>query len=554
MIKRIFAAILLMSLVISQFILPSQFASAEAGISIESSVSATPDKTQIGFGANASSSILITVTPKGEAPKTERSPIDVVFVFDKSGSMNELVNGKSKMLHAKDAMAAALTTFNENNRSRTIKDRFALVAFDSGVSDANSQFVLNSNTAEITTKVTAMQAEGGTNYTNSLEKARLILEQGKDSPNRKQYIIFMTDGKPTNSEKVIQTNKSYKEFIEVNDYYSRFGYSSLAGKYWSNLVTYFKDGTYVIGDSTNRSQSITGQKKQYFDTNPGRNYVVVEHNGKYYIEQKTSGAVQADITTHINEQAQLIADKGIILNSIGFGDARNGAQIDMDLLEDISIKSKGEAINAVGNDIVSIFQTISKNISSTKPVLSNGYVLFNLPEGASLQQSSQATKLSNGQYKMALPTIEYNPKPNPSQLNYTLPLSFNKSGTYPIDFEIVFNGGDYTLNKKVTITVSEIPVKGVVFAPIKINVGETVVLNSYLKFDPLDATNQYIESMKKGPTNAFKLSVENGLFKATGITQGFDSIEAVVKDGQTQLNAAGTIIVEDPNNSNGLKW
>ncbi|AZB43820.1 VWA domain-containing protein [Bacillus sp. FJAT-42376] len=521
MIKRIFAAILLMSLVTLQFILPSQFASAEAGISIESSVSASPDKTQIGFGADASSSILITVTPKGEAPKTERPPIDVVFVFDKSGSMNELVNGKSKMLHAKDAMAAALATFNENNSSRTIKDRFALVAFDSGVSDGNSQFVLNSNTAGITTKVTAMQAAGGTNYTNSLEKARLILEQGKDSPNRKQYIIFMTDGKPTNSEKV----------MTVNDVFSR-------------NILWFRDDQYI-----------TGMKRLYFDSN-SKSYglVSVIHNNKEYYQYRDYSSVQADILSHIKEQSQLLGNNGVVINSIGFGDAKNGAQIDMDLLEDISLATKGQANNAVNSDIVDIFQTISKNISSTKPVLSNGYVLFNLPEGASLKQNSQATKLSNGQYKMTLPTIEYNPKPNPSQLNYTLPLSFNKSGTYPIDFEIVFNGGDFTLNQKVTITVTEIPVKGVVFAPIKINVGETVVLNSYLKFDPLDATNQYIESMKKGPTNAFKLSIENGLFKATGITQGFDSIEAVVKDGQTQLNAAGTIVVEDPNNSNGLKW
>ncbi|MBS2969898.1 VWA domain-containing protein [Metabacillus sp. KIGAM252] len=556
MIKRIFAAVLLMSLFISQFILPSQFASAEAGISIESEVRAAPEEVYLEFGKNAESTVQIDVTPKGEAPKTERPPVDVVLVFDKSGSMNDLVNGKSKMMHAKEAMTAALATFNENNRNRMVKDRFALVAFDSGVSDANSQFVLNSNTSGITDKVTAMKAEGGTNYTNSLEKARLILEGGKDLPNRKQHIIFMTDGKPTNSEKVDNTNGVFKELFEENDYRSRFGNFSYWGKSLYGLTLGFMGKNYVIGDSSNRTYNIIGQKKQYLDTNPGRNYVIVEHNSKYYIEQKTSEAVQTNIKDHIDEQAELISEKGIILNSIGFGEAQNGAQIDMKLLEDISIK--GQAINAVGNDIVSILKFTSENITSSKRSLSNGYVQFSLPEGAKLvmEKDSKITQSTstNGLYKLPLKDILYEPLPNPSKISHYLTLSFTKSGRYVFNFQVVYNGGEYTLNKQATINVLEISVNNVAFNPIEINVGETINLKEYLKFDPLNATNQYIESMTKGPTNAFILTVENGVFKAKGLNPGFDSVKAVVKDGQKQINAAGTIVVKDPNDSSELKW
>ncbi|MGD6816736.1 VWA domain-containing protein [Metabacillus sp. 113a] len=553
MFKRIFAAILLMTLMISTFYLPSASASVPTGMYIETSVSASPETMNIGYGESVSSSLEMKILAKGEAPKTERPPIDVVFVFDKSGSMNDTVNGKTKLQHAKEAMDAALSTFNENNKNRMVSDRFALVAFDSGVSDANSQFSLTSNTSGISSKISAMRAEGGTNYTNSLEKARQILEQGKDSADRKQYIIFMTDGKPTNSEKITAANRNFKELIEVDDYSSRFGNRSFWIKYFSGMVTTFKDGTYVIGDSGNRNVYITGTKKQYFDSNPSQNYVIAEHGGKYYIELKSASAVQSDIEGHIHEQAQLIADQGISLQSIGFGEARNASQIDMDFLNDLSLKGKGQAINAVGSSIVEVFQTISRNISSAVPVLTGGYIKFNLPEGASLDPDSKARRLSGGKYQIDLDTrIEYDRTPIPEQVNYTLPITFSQPGSYSIDLEMGFNGGEYKKTNKAVLNVKPIPVSSAAFDPITIEVGETVTLNPLLRIEPANAFQKLDKIKKANASNqAFSISVENGIFTATGLSPGFDDITAEILSGDNVFRPKGKIYVKDPDS---LKW
>ncbi|MTH52960.1 VWA domain-containing protein [Bacillus mangrovi] len=559
MIKRITAALLLMSLLISSYFIPGEpAAAAEEDIRIDSSVRASSQNIRMVHGINAESILDIEAIPKGEAPKTERPPIDVVFVFDKSGSMNDIVQGKSKLEHAKEAMAAALKIFNENNKPRTVKDRFAFVAFDSGVNPDNSQFTLNSDTSGIASKVSAIKAEGGTNYTNSLEKARMILESGKGSDARNQYILFMTDGKPTNSEKTEQTNKRYLELIEENEYISKYGYYwSGLGKYWSGNVTTFKDKTYMIGDSNNRTVQISGAKKMHFDTNPGRNYIIVEHNGKYYIERSTASAVQEEINKHITDQAKVIKEKNIILNSIGFGES---SQVDMKLLEDISSQAK----NATDGGIVEIYQELSKKWSSPTPILSDVQIQFNLPDGAVLRNAADAVLLKNGKYKISLPDVLYNPLPafqdpkmkDPRKYTAQLPIVFTKPGEYTINMEVVYTKDNAEFKKPiapVTVKVEEVKLEKAVFKPIEVKVGETVVLNDKIEYFPADATYREIRQMQKGPSNAFELTFENGQFKAKGINPGFNTIQATVVSGSEQITANGTIQVVSSGNDQ-LKW
>ncbi|MFY4774711.1 vWA domain-containing protein [Metabacillus sp. RGM 3146] len=191
-------------LILVQVFIPIKFASAAAsGISLDASVSAPQNQLQREFtNRNPETNVILNLLPQGKAPSTERDPADVVFVFDKSGSMGiDKISGQPKLLYAQQAVREAVKTFSDNNKNRKVKDRFALVSFDSDVNSQYSQFTFKEDPNSIATIVNTITAGGGTTYTQALEKARQIFEQDPLSQNRKKYIIFMTDGKPTNSHK-----------------------------------------------------------------------------------------------------------------------------------------------------------------------------------------------------------------------------------------------------------------------------------------------------------------------------------------------------------------
>lgn len=153
---------------------------------------------------NAKGNIDITVTPKGMAPKDERLPIDVVFVHDTSGSMEDKFDGVRKDTTAKNALKTAIDYFETNSKTG---DNFYFIPFDSDVS-YKSICGWDCYRVKPTIGLSGIKnlipylddwliSRGGTNYTAALNEA-----YGKFNILRKsnKYIIFLTDGEPTSKK------------------------------------------------------------------------------------------------------------------------------------------------------------------------------------------------------------------------------------------------------------------------------------------------------------------------------------------------------------------
>ena len=362
--------------------------------------------------SNAEGSLDIHLTPKGKATNANRDPIDVVFIFDKSGSMNELGKNPKKFQSAKDAMTEAVDFFKENAGSN---DNFAFIPFGSDVESSVYFWPVDVQKGldEIKKKANSLSAEGGTNYTQSFEKA---LEMFKGSKNNK-YILFMTDGEPTFSK-----NKEVLTFNCTN-----------CG-WWGKTVTEEVLVNYELyGSSPNLS------KKVYF-----------KYDGVTYNKDINLNDTIKAIRQHGENRAQLLAGQNIKLYSIGFG---NNKEVDMEYLRKLSSITGVTARQASQDNISTIFREISEDMDT--PSITgdvevdlgkfNGKVKLLDGSGATLNGNKASMK-----FNFKFPINQNVTQP----IDLTLPLSFSEIGTYTFD-NIIMNYRD--LNGKL-ITKNHGPV------------------------------------------------------------------------------------------------
>ncbi|WP_226667180.1 vWA domain-containing protein [Metabacillus litoralis] len=555
MYKHLFT-IFLVSLLMIQALIPINEAAAVDGLSINATVNGT-QSLEIGDDGKVTTTVNFNLLPEGTATSNERKPMDVVIVFDKSGSMAEEVSGSnSKLALAKEAVQKAVDTFKVNSKNSA--DRYGLVSFDSGVNSNYTITTLQSDPNRITDKIKYVPAKGGTNYTDALKIARNILLNSTNRSTRDQYIIFMTDGKPTNSMKSEYVNGNYYKLIESNDYYNMYGYWAYYNKYYNGQQVSVGETSYIISDSR---ATINGTKTVYYDSNGDRNVKVIEHNNALYFHSKYNSAVPNDIKDHAREQAQNIANSDITLLSIGFGDQ---SQLDMNLLTELSSKSNGKAERATGDNIVKIFNDISDNISAEYPSLSNGFIRFVLPSGVTVQQNDQVTiikEMVDGKNQdvvyMNLRDIKFNPRPpqaGDQSLQYDLPLIFTSPGQYNFSFDVLYNSGKVSkrgLKYDVNVVV---PLKKIDFRQKTktILLGERIKVEDYLSFTPLNATNKTIkEVLNIGDTSPISIEKVNGEWYVTGENIGYTQIRAVADYKYPTITDEMTIVTKKKDSSTG---
>ena len=129
---------------------------------------------------------MLGISP-GLSQQAEIVEKDVVFVLDKSGSMNE-----AKMKQAKAALAFCIEQLNPKDRFELIPFSTEAESFFGGVKQANAQ-----NKQRAKSFLEGIRAIGGTNIDEALELASAAQTEDKDRP---FMIIFLTDGKPTIGE------------------------------------------------------------------------------------------------------------------------------------------------------------------------------------------------------------------------------------------------------------------------------------------------------------------------------------------------------------------
>ena len=196
---------------------------------------------------------------------TEDVKLDVLFIVDQSGSMNENVNYQKIVADCAGDLATALAG-NDN-----LDTRFAVVTFSSGLSqtqfyqDAIQRLSWTTNASNVSSAANP-RSTGGTNYQAGLMAGRSAMIESR--PDALKYVIFLSDGVPTyhyNSEgrtegggNVTQTddiNNAVEEaanYSNVNGFFTiRVGYESNADKYLTQLYTAVRDATGASADSPN---------------------------------------------------------------------------------------------------------------------------------------------------------------------------------------------------------------------------------------------------------------------------------------------------------------
>ncbi|KZE94543.1 hypothetical protein AVP43_02633 [Geobacillus stearothermophilus] len=388
---------------------------------------------------NAEGRLDVTLIPQGAVSSPVRPPIDVVFVFDVSGSMTW-----EKLSSAKTALRSAVDYFKAHFHPN---DRFALIPFSDQVKQVvpfGDQPNVAAQLEKIRTVGDSLTAGGGTNYSAALSLAKSYFTD----PTRKKYIIFLTDGMPTVLNAV--DTITYRE-VKQN---FRDGYSYTGNRVTDSLsVTYelYSDGrTAGIRFTDNKGYS----RRFYSD---GQDYVngwrVSWDNGYSFTYSSIEGKIRADATA----VAKTLGMNNITFYSIGFGD---NDEVDMDYLRSLSATAGGEARQGTVQNLTALFQRFSQ--LATTPALT-GTVRIPLSSfggNVAVAENGQVwldeTK-QNAYISFSIPYQVGQSAPPP--VTVSIPVSFKAKGTYTFNAELtyrdVYGQLQPSMTKSVTVTVKD---------------------------------------------------------------------------------------------------
>lgn len=420
----------LLSIIAVLFIMPHDALQAKAAANdIGVSITAAPSQSVVvkPVDSNAQARIDMKLMPYGKYDQLARKPVDVVFIFDTSGSMNEAGARPQKFRSAKEAMYKALDYFKQNAGPN---DRFAFIPFNTGVDPHNvisigtsvgNKEAVERKLDQIKYKVNSVVANGGTNYRSPMEYAENMLSGSQSDKN----IIFMTDGELTVSE----------ERTAVCEYFGCHDDGT-------NTVSQYTDGSF--GYYSNRYRNVW---------NP------LVFNGEYWIRTDTTNGRKQVIDLFrkkAKNKAQQLGDKSIKMYSIGFGN--NAGELDQGYLEELSSVTGAYASRASEGNVDQIFLDIAESISKQKldAEITMDLAKFNgkvtVAEGANAAVEGTSVTLRK--------SFEYEYQQNaPAPVDLTLPLEFSEVGTYTFDnMKLSFKRPDGSTSSvtipAVTITVS----------------------------------------------------------------------------------------------------
>jgi uncharacterized protein YegL len=385
----------------------------------------------------------VTLIPKGRVDSIVRPPIDVVFVFDVSGSMTW-----TKLESAKAALRSAAQYFKANANPN---DRFALIPFSDIVKNvvpfSTSRSVAD-QLDEIIAVGNSLTAGGGTNYSAALSLARSYF----NDPARKRYIIFLTDGMPTvlNADETLTYNEVSKK--KKHEYV-----------YTGETKTGTFPLTYEIVYSYRYSSELARVR---FTDNRGYERTVYSNgedyaNGEYVGENSGLSFSVESVRSHIQSAAIDIAKtlglNNITLYSIGFGTAD---AIDMDYLQKLSATAGGEAKQGTTQNLTELFQKFSQ--LATDPALTG---TIKIPLAAfngkvEIKEDGQVWLDENKQNAYISFSIPYQiGQPAPPPVTIPVSVSFKEKGTYTFTAELsyrnVYGELQPTATKSVTVVVKD---------------------------------------------------------------------------------------------------
>lgn len=257
----------------------------------------------------------ITLEAKGEVSIENSKKADIVLVIDSSGSMNDKID-KVKTA-AKNLSKNILNSSNDGQ----VKISLANFYYDSykynvrgGSSDLQTDFTSDLNT--IDQAINNIPSGGGTHTQDGIWRAQDMLSSNKSRKDAKKYVIFFSDGLPSESYQWGYTGYDIHVKHAQREYYSYFtGYGdptkvTIGGIAYeprpetiqvNNNPRYKDTKFYSVGLFTNASESEKSQAVNFLKTI--QNVIdPSEYAGKYYTQDLNSiNGIFNDISNEIKE-------------------------------------------------------------------------------------------------------------------------------------------------------------------------------------------------------------------------------------------------------------
>lgn len=262
----------------------------------------------------------VTLTLKGEDIETTS---DIVLILDRSTSMNG-----TKLRKAKEAARNFVNTLlNEGSNTR-----IALMSFGTGVTVFNQSdpFKGSAGRQTLINNINSINDATSTQYTHTqaaIHQARILLENSTaDSKN----IVLLSDGEPTRSYALYNTNLNSGNFIQVgNEYHTRDNLPESAFNYSSSVGS-------VLGTIT----TVVGLSNRYY------------HHGNSAVAESRFAKAEGYVIYTIALDAGAVGDD-VLARIASAGKAYTGSDDDLEeIFQDVAGEISAAATNAVITDIL----------------------------------------------------------------------------------------------------------------------------------------------------------------------------------------------------------
>ena len=322
------------------------------------------DKNAVAVGNFSDTGVAKVELSMTGVPYSVGNEIDVVIMIDMSDSMKN--NNVGRVQPARESAVNALEAIVKNEDGTINNNRVAVYTFngyDSGSSTQNYANAIhevlslrsyqNASNKNDTTNLTNAQSSitswiqnnntgAGTNYGAALEKCYSVLKAAKEeNPNRKQFVIFVTDGEPTTG----------------------FAYETSDGG--------VKDD---------------GYNSNYSDGAADVYYTYTE----YYSKQMRNAGVEV-----YSVGIQLTnSNANTILKKIGgnsTGDAYNNSTTHSDYAQFISSDESADKLVTIFEDIVNAIKEAATNVTVTDKITDEYTLILKTPENVTLPDGTALT-------------------------------------------------------------------------------------------------------------------------------------------------------------------
>ncbi|PAQ16334.1 hypothetical protein CD798_01690 [Bacillaceae bacterium SAOS 7] len=314
----------------------------------------------------------VEIKPTGMVKDEQRKPIDVVFVHDTSGSMKEQWSNERRSVWAQKAAQQAVKFFKESAQS---DDRYYFVPFDSDVSYKGN------------------------------------------------YGVYPTEDL-ANIERVVDS-------LVRKDWWGRYVDSSDGGTNYSQSLQYAISQLSAMRDSKKYIVFLTDGEPTVLDYN-GRRHVLYTNGqasiGNRYASYKD---VESIIHREARNTANLVGRSGVTMYTIAFSQE---GEVNYELLDEMSKKTGGYAIEAKPGNLTNVFTDISQRFDS--PAI-DGEVTIDLNQfGGKVKVDTGAdayVDADNVAHIKFNATYPANKQPIPQLIQASLPLTFSEKGIYTFD-------------------------------------------------------------------------------------------------------------------------